>query len=73
MSKIIAILLILAGGWLIYTGYAQADSMAGRTKTALVELKNEIDGKGRTPKQYAYYGSGALLVALGAVLLLRKR
>jgi hypothetical protein len=73
MNRVVGIVLIVIGGWLIYTGYRQADSLAGRTKTTLVDVKNSIDGKGRVARQYWYYGGGALLVVAGAAIGLRKR
>lgn len=72
MKQIIGIIFIFAGGWLVYTGYSEADSIAGKARTKLIDLKNDIDGKNRTPRQYWYYGSGALLIVAGAGLVMRK-
>ncbi len=72
MNKLIGIILVLAGAWMIYTGYKQASSVVGRTKTSIVELKNDFDGKNRMPKQYWYYGGGVLLVVAGGVIAVRR-
>ncbi len=73
MSRIIGILLILVGGWLIYRGHSEAESLAGKTRTTITDVKNSIDGKGRIATQYWYYGAGAVLIGAGVVTGLRRR
>jgi hypothetical protein len=72
MKKILAVVLILAGGWLLYAGYQRGDSLAGRTKSTLAELKNDIDGKTRVPGHVKFYVGGAVLLAAGAWLATRR-
>lgn len=73
MKCIIAVVLILVGAWLLYSGYRQADSLAGRSRTAITDLKNSIDGKSRVARQYWYYGAGILLIGTGVAVGLRRQ
>lgn len=73
VNRIIGIVVIAVGAWLGYRGYHQADSLAGRTRTTIVDVKNSIDGKGRIAPQYEYYVVGGLLILGGAVIAMRKR
>jgi len=73
MTKIIGIALLLVGGWLVYTGYSRAESLAGKAESGIVDLKNEIDGKARVPDHVWYYAGGAVLILVGGGLVLRKR
>ena len=72
MKKIIGVLLVLIGGWLVYSGYNRAESIAGKTEEGLADLKNEIDGKTRVADHFWYYAGGALLVIAGGAMVLRK-
>jgi hypothetical protein len=72
MGKLMATVLILLGCCLVYIGFQDADTIGGRTRTTLAELKSDIDGKRRTPKQYYYYAGGGVLVLAGAGFLLRR-
>jgi hypothetical protein len=72
MKKILGIVLILGGGWLVYTGYNRAESIAGKTAAGLVDLKNEIDGKARVADHVWYYAGGAVLIIAGGAMVMRK-
>ncbi|HEY5550994.1 MAG TPA: DUF3185 family protein [Opitutaceae bacterium] len=72
MKKILGIVLVLVGGWLVYTGYHRAESIAGKTESGLVDLKNEIDGKTRVADHVWYYVGGAVLIIGGGWLVIRK-
>jgi hypothetical protein len=72
MNKIIGIAMLLVGGWLLYTGYNRGESLAGKTKAGIAELKNEIDGKARVPDHVWYYIGGGVLVLVGGGMLMRK-
>jgi len=72
MKKIIGIVFILVGGWLVYTGYNRAESLGGKTEAGLADLKSEIDGKARIADHVWYYAGGALLILAGGVMVLRK-
>jgi len=72
MKKILGIVLILVGGWLVYTGYNRAESIAGKTEAGLVDLKNEIDGKTRVADHVWFYIGGGVLIVVGGAIVLRK-
>jgi len=72
MTKIIGIILIIAGGVLLFRGFARQDSLVGQASEVGTEVANAVDGGGRQPQHVVMLlGGGALLVA-GAVLLLRR-
>lgn len=72
MIRILGVVIIFIGGWLVYTGHRRAESLAGKTQTGLVQLKNEIDGKTRVADHYWYYAGGAILILGGGWLVVRK-
>jgi hypothetical protein len=72
MKKILSLILILLGGWLVYVGYNRGESLAGKTKSGIAELKNEIDGKMRVPDHVWYYVGGGALIVAGAVVAARR-
>lgn len=72
MKKIIGIVLILGGGWLVYTGHSRAESIAGKAESGVVQLQNEIDGKSRVAEHVWFYAGGGVLIVAGAWLVLRK-
>ncbi len=65
MSKIIGIILILVGGFLIYKGAMRKDSLAGGLAETSSEVANKIDGGSRVPNHYYYLIGGGILVAVG--------
>ncbi|HUG09703.1 MAG TPA: DUF3185 family protein [Opitutaceae bacterium] len=72
MKKLLGIVLIVGGGWLVYTGYNRSESIAGKTEEGLADLKNEIDGKARVADHVWYYAGGALLIVVGGAMVMRK-
>jgi hypothetical protein len=72
MKKLVGLALILVGGWLVYVGFTRGDSLAGKTKSGIAELKNEIDGKMRIPDHVWYYVGGGVLIIAGAAAMARK-
>lgn len=73
MRTILAIVLLAAGAFLIYTGYRRADSVLGETKTLIVKAQDSIDGKYRTAAPVWYYVSGAACLVAGGLLLIRRK
>jgi len=65
MSKIIGIILILVGGFLIYKGAARKDSLAGGLAETGSDIANKVDGGARVPDHYYYLIGGGILVAVG--------
>ena len=69
-----AVILIGAGSWLVYTGWAQRQSLAGKADTKLAEIGRKIDGETRVPENAWYLAGGGVSVLAGVALLLdRKR
>ena len=71
MNKIIGIILILVGGFLIYQGVARKDSVAGAASQVGTDVANAVDGKGRIPKHFYYIIGGGVLAAVGIGATLR--
>lgn len=71
MNKIIGIILILVGGFLIYQGMARKDSVAGAASQVGTDVANAVDGKGRIPKHFYYIIGGGVLAAVGIGATLR--
>lgn len=65
MSKIIGIILIVVGGFLIYKGVARKDSLAGEAAEAGTSIANKVDGGARVPEHYYYLIGGGILAAVG--------
>jgi len=65
MSKIIGIILIVVGGFLIYKGVARKDSVAGGLAETGSSIANKIDGGGHVPEHYYYIIGGAIIAAVG--------
>ncbi|HEY9249671.1 MAG TPA: DUF3185 family protein [Rariglobus sp.] len=65
MSKIIGIILIVVGGFLIYKGAVRKDSLAGGLAETGAEVANKVDGGARVPQHYYYLIGGGILAAVG--------
>lgn len=65
MNKIIGIILIVVGGFLIFKGAARKDSLAGGLAETGTEIANKVDGGGRVPEHYYYLIGGGILIAVG--------
>ena len=71
MSRIIGIILIVVGGFLIYKGVSRKDSLAGEASETTARIANKIDGGGRVPEHYYYLIGGGILAAVGIGATLR--
>jgi hypothetical protein len=67
MGKIIALAALIAGAWLVYTGYERGQSLAGKTADSLSKLGQRIDGGDHMTDQTKYYLGGAALLVGGAL------
>ncbi|MET0262974.1 MAG: DUF3185 family protein [Rariglobus sp.] len=65
MSRIIGIILIVVGGFLIYKGVVRKDSLAGEAAETGTKIANKIDGGARVPEHYYYLIGGGILAAVG--------
>ena len=67
MQKLLSAVALVAGIWLVYTGYERQHSLLGRADASLSTLGTKVDGRDHTPAFVGYYVSGIVLLAGGAV------
>lgn len=72
MTRIIGIVLIVAGVVLFSQGLSREDSLVGQADRVGTELANTVDGGARTPKHVVYMVGGGLLVLVGAGMTFRR-
>lgn len=65
MNKIIGVILILVGGFLVFKGATRKDSFVGGVAQVSTDVANKVDGGSRIPEHYYYIIGGALVVAAG--------
>lgn len=65
MKTIIAIVLIVIGGWLIYSGYQKQESLSGSFDSVSNKVASSVDGKTRVTSHTWYYIGGGVLVLAG--------
>jgi len=71
MNKIIGIILILCGGFLIYKGSERKDSIAGSVEKVSNDVANKVDGGSRIPDHTYYIIGGAVVAVVGLGMVLR--
>lgn len=71
MNKLIGIILVLIGGFLVYQGVERKDSVAGAMSEAGSDIANAVDGKGRIPEHYYYIIGGGVVAVAGLGVALR--
>ena len=69
-KKIIALVLIIVGGFVCYLGNSRQHSVAGNIDTAGAKVANAVSGEGHTTDATWYYVGGAVLIVAGAVSLM---
>jgi hypothetical protein len=67
MRKILSLMAIIAGAWLVYSGYERQHSLAGKADDSLSRLGQKIDGQGYATAHVKYYVAGLVLLAGGAM------
>ena len=73
MNKIIGIIILLVGVFLLYKGFARQDSLAGKMDAAGTEVANTVDGGSRVTNHTLYLVGGGVLVVVGAAVALKRR
>ncbi|QYM79416.1 DUF3185 family protein [Horticoccus luteus] len=71
--RILGIILILGGAFLLYKGFQREDSLAGKLDTASTKVANSVDGGTHVANHTLYLVGGGVLVVLGAVVALKRR
>jgi hypothetical protein len=72
MNKIIGLILILAGAFLIYRGINRQDSLAGKADSAGTSIANSVDGGTRTPTHTVWIVGGAVVAVAGLAIAARR-
>jgi uncharacterized protein DUF3185 len=67
MGKILSLLSLIAGIWLIYLGYERQLSLAGKADRTLSKIGTAIDGGDHTPTHVKYYVAGTALSIAGVL------
>jgi hypothetical protein len=67
MGKLLSLLALVAGIWLIYLGYERQLSLAGKADRTLSKIGTAIDGGDHTPTHVKYYVAGAALSIAGVL------
>lgn len=73
LRRIIGLLLIITGTWLLIQGWQRKDSLLGSMSETGTRIANRFDGGARTPKHMIYMAGGSLMIACGAILTVSKR
>ncbi len=60
MGKLLSVLALVAGAWLVYPGRVRQESLAGKADDSLSKLGQKIDGGGHTPVHIRNYAAGAV-------------
>jgi len=72
MNKIIGVLLIIVGGFLIFKGINRQDSIAGKADSAGSSIANSVDGGTRTPTHTVWIVGGAVVAVAGLAVAARR-
>lgn len=72
MTRIVGIVLILVGAYLIYAGVNRSHSLAGKVDSASTSVANSVDGGGHQTTQTVEIVAGGVLVILGLAVAVRR-
>jgi Protein of unknown function (DUF3185) len=72
MNRILGIILIIVGGYLIDIGVTRKNSLVGQADTAATNVANSINGGTSEPRHVVYIAGGALLIFVGAAAIVRR-
>lgn len=72
MTRILGIIILLVGVFLVYKGLQREDSLAGKLDKAGSEVANTVDGGNRVPNHTLYLVGGGVLIVAGAVVALKR-
>jgi hypothetical protein len=72
MNKIIGVILIIVGGFLIFKGINRQDSIAGKADSAGSSIANSVDGGTRTPTHTVWIVGGAVVAVAGLAIAARR-
>ena len=72
MNKIIGIVLLVVGGFLLVNGFNRQESIVGTASEMGTSMANAVDGGGRQPKHIMMMVGGGLLFIAGAAMTFRR-
>ena len=67
MCKLLSLVALVAGIWLVYMGYERGESIAGKASDSISKLGQKIDGGDHMTTQTKYYLAGTVLLLGGAL------
>lgn len=67
MKNALSLAALVAGLWLLYSGYERQQSLAGQTGSSMASLSHKIDGDVHLTTHAKYYIAGAVLTLGGMV------
>ncbi len=72
MTRILGIILIVIGGYLVAMGVSRKNSLVGQASTAATDVSNSVNGGTSEPPKHVFYiAGGAVLIVVGAVVTAR--
>lgn len=72
MKRVVGLILLIIGVWLIHSGWTRRESLAGKAEAKIAEIGRKLDGESRAPDYLWQLAGGGVLVLAGAVLLIAK-
>ena len=72
MNKIVGIILLVVGGFLLVKGFIRQDSLVGQTSEIGTDVANAFDGGTRQPKHIVMMVGGGILLIAGAGMTFRR-
>jgi hypothetical protein len=66
MCKLLSLVALVVGIWLVYLGYERQQSLAGKAENTMASIGQKIDGGDHTTSYVKYYVAGAVLVLGGS-------
>ncbi|MDX2185420.1 MAG: DUF3185 family protein [Opitutaceae bacterium] len=72
MKKLLGVVLIVVGAFLLIQGFNRKDSLVGEASETGTKIANSVDGGTRMPKHMGYIIGGGVLVLVGGALALSR-
>jgi hypothetical protein len=72
MNRILGIIIVLVGVYLLSVGISRRNSFVGHVDTAAANVANSVNGNTSEPTHVFYLVGGGLLILAGAAIGFRK-
>jgi putative methionine-R-sulfoxide reductase with GAF domain len=73
MNRILGIIIVLAGVYLLSVGISRRNSFVGHVDTAASNVANSVNGNTSEPTHVFYLVGGGLLIVVGAGVVFCRR